>query len=100
MDIAAILLWGAAIAVGLFAAYVVLHYVLFLLVAHPRDAAAIGHELNEFEQRQMVEWKPRADDFLKHDDENRTYDDVFSTYRDEEANYSTCVFPRAPFTQS
>jgi cyclopropane fatty-acyl-phospholipid synthase-like methyltransferase len=99
MNIAELLLWGAALIVGLFAAYVLLHYVLFLLVTHPKDAGAIGHELNEFEQRQMVEWKPRTEDFLKHDDENRTYDDVFSTYRDEEANYSTCVFPRAPFTQ-
>ena len=29
----------------------------------------------------------------------RTYDDVFGTYRDEEANYSTCVFPRVAFSQ-
>src|SRR5439155_11942656 len=28
-----------------------------------------------------------------------TYDDVFGAYRDEQANYSTCVFPRAAFTQ-
>ena len=38
--------------------------------------------LNEFERRQLVEWTPRADDFLKHDDENRPYDDVFGAYRD------------------
>jgi len=99
MGIVSMLLWVAGIVVGLLAAYVLLHYVLFLLVTHPRDASAIGHELNEFEQRQLIEWKPRADDFLKHDDENRTYDDVFSIYRDAEANYSTCVFPRAPFTR-
>jgi SAM-dependent methyltransferase len=99
MDIVSILLWGAVIVVALLAAYVLLHYVLFFLVTHPKDAGSIGHELNEFERRQLIEWKPRADDFLKHDDENRTYDDVFSTYRDEEANYSTCVFPRVPFTQ-
>jgi SAM-dependent methyltransferase len=85
--------------VGLFVAYNLFHYVLFLLVTHPRDARKLGHQLNEFEQRQLVEWAPRADDFLKHDDENRTYDDVFGAYRDEQANYSTCVFPRATFTR-
>ena len=42
-----------------------------------RTPAGIGHVLNEFEQRQLVEWVPKTDDFLKHDDENRTYDDVF-----------------------
>jgi hypothetical protein len=52
--------------------------------------------LNEFEQRQLVEWTPKAEDFLKHDDENRTYDDVFGQYRDEDDNYSTCVFPAQP----
>ncbi|WP_349628041.1 SAM-dependent methyltransferase [Bradyrhizobium lablabi] len=89
----------AAIAVALFAAYNFFHYVLFLLVSRPRDASLIGRELNEFEQRQLVEWAPRADDFLKHDDEQRTYDDVFGTYRDENANYSTCIFPRAAFSR-
>jgi len=84
--------------VGLFAAYNLLHYMLFLLVTHPRDAGNIGHTLNEFEERQLVEWTPKAADFLKHDDENRTYDDVFGHYRGEHANYSTCVFPRAAFT--
>jgi len=88
----------AAIIVGLFVAYNLLHYILFLLVTHPRDASKIGHRLNEFEQRQLAEWIPRADDGLKHDDENRTYDDVFAAYRDEQANYSTCIFPRAVFT--
>jgi cyclopropane fatty-acyl-phospholipid synthase-like methyltransferase len=68
-------------------------------VSHPRDASAIGHELNQFEQLQLVEWTPKPVDFLKHDDEERTYDDVFGTYRDEEANYSTCVFPRTPFSK-
>ena len=96
MDIVSIL---AAIIVGLFAAYNLFHYMLFLLVTHPRDAGNIGHALNEFEQRQLVEWTPKADDFLKHDDENRTYDDVFGRYRDEADNYSTCVFPRAAFTR-
>ena len=95
MDIALI---SAAIVVGLFAAYNLLHYMLFLLVTHPRDAGNIGHTLNEFEERQLVEWTPKAADFLKHDDENRTYDDVFGHYRGEHANYSTCVFPRAAFT--
>jgi SAM-dependent methyltransferase len=86
------------IAIGLLAAYVLFHYVLFLLMSHPKDAGGIGHRLNAFEQRQLVEWVPRADDFLKHDDENRTWDDVFGTYRSAHTNYSTCVFPRAPFT--
>jgi hypothetical protein len=82
--------------VGLFAAYNLFHYMLFLLVTHPRDASDIGHALNEFEQRQLVEWTPKAEDFLKHDDENRTYDDVFDRYRGEDDNYSTCVFPAQP----
>ena len=72
VDIALI---SAAIVVGLFAAYNLFHYMLFLLVTHPRDAGNIGHALNEFEKRQLVEWTPKAEDFLKHDDENRTYDD-------------------------
>jgi SAM-dependent methyltransferase len=87
----------AAILVGLFAAYNFFHYILFLLVTHPKDAGRIGHKLNEFEQRQLVEWAPKADDFLKHDDENRTYDEVFGPYRGEHDNYSSCVFPRAIF---
>jgi cyclopropane fatty-acyl-phospholipid synthase-like methyltransferase len=73
---------------------------LFLLATHPKHAGKIGHELNESEQRQLVEWAPKAGDFLKHDDENRTYDDVFGPYRGELDNYSTCIFPRAAFTQS
>ena len=88
-----------AVVIGLFVAYNLLHYVLFLLVTKPRDASKIGHQLNKFEQRQLVEWAPKPNDFLKHDDENRTYDDVFGTYRDEQANYSTCVFPRFPFSR-
>ena len=98
MASALILLVAAAIIVGLFAAYNAFHFVLFLLAAHPKDASRIGRELNEFEQRQLVEWTPAANDFLKHDDENRTYDDVFGPYRGELDNYSTCVFPRAIFT--
>jgi SAM-dependent methyltransferase len=92
------LLAATWIAVALFVAYNVLHYVLFRLAAHPKDAGRIGRQLNEFERRQLVEWVPRANDFLKHDDENRTYDDVFGPYRGEQDNYSTCVFPRAWFT--
>ena len=46
-----------------------------------------------------MEWTPQPGDFLKHDDEKRTYDDVFGTYRDEQANYSTCVFPRVAFSR-
>jgi SAM-dependent methyltransferase len=98
VDIVSMLLWATAIVVGLFVAYNVFHYILFFLVTHPKDADTIGHKLNEFEQRQLVEWTPKADDFLKHDDENRTYDDVFGAYRGEHDNYSTCVFPRAIFT--
>jgi SAM-dependent methyltransferase len=98
LDIVSILRLVAATIVVVFVAYNLLHYVLFLLVTHPKDAGKIGHQLNEFEERQLVEWTPRVDDLLKHDDENRTYDDVFGAYRDEQANYSTCVFPRAAFT--
>jgi len=92
-----ILLVTAAIVATLFAAYNALHYVLFFLAAHPKDACQIGRELNEFERRQLVEWTPTAHDFLKHDDESRTYDDVFGAYRGEQDNYSTCVFPRVLF---
>ena len=86
-----ILLAAAAAIVALFVAYMLFHYVLFLLVSHPRDASGIGHELNQFEQLQLVEWAPKPNDFLKHDDEERTYDDVFGIYRDEEVNYSACA---------
>src|SRR5437016_13043719 len=89
------LVLGTAIAVALFVAYNLFHYILFLLVTNPKDASKIGHELNEFERRQLAEWIPRADDCLKHDDENRTYDDVFGAYSDGRANHSTLVFPRA-----
>ena len=92
------LLWALAIIAGAFVAYNLFHYVLFLLATHPKDAGGIGHVLNEFEQRQLVEWVPKTDDFLKHDDENRTYDDVFGPYRGEFDNYSTCVFPRSAFS--
>jgi len=98
MASASILLVVAVGIVGLFAVYNAFHFVLFFLAAHPKDASQIGRELNEFEQRQLVEWAPVPSDFLKHDDENRTYDDVFGAYRGEHANYSTCVFPRASFT--
>jgi SAM-dependent methyltransferase len=99
LDIVLTVLLATAVAIiALFVAYILFHYVLFLLVSHPKDASGIGHELNPFEQLQLVEWAPKPVDFLKHDDEHRTYDDVFGTYRDEEANYSTCVFPRTPFS--
>jgi Mycolic acid cyclopropane synthetase len=90
---------AVTIAIALFVAYNVFHYVLFLLVTQPKDAGKIGHELNQFEQRQLIEWTPQPIDFLKHDDEKRTYDDVFGTYRNEQANYSTCVFPRVAFSR-
>ncbi len=97
MEIASIIVPVAVIIGGIFAAYNLLHYILFLLATHPKDAGKIGHELNEFERRQLVEWAPKADDFLKHDDEQRTYDHIFGSYRSEHDNYSTCVFPRAVF---
>ena len=59
-----------AIVIALFVAYNVFHYVLFLLVTQPKDASKIGHEMNQFEQRQLIEWTPQPSDFLKHDDEN------------------------------
>jgi len=98
VDLVSTLLVIVAVVVGLFAAYNLFHYILFLLVTHPKDAGDIGRELNEFERRQLVEWAPKAADFLKHDDENRTYDDVFGPYRGEYDCYSSCVFPRAIFT--
>ena len=99
MDIVLTFQLVVAIVIASFVAYNVFHYVLFLLVTQPKDASKIGHELNQFEQRQLIEWTPRPSDFLKHDDEKRTYDDVFGTYRDEQANYSTCVFPRVAFSR-
>ncbi len=69
------------------------------LATHPKDAGRIGHELNEFERRQLVEWVPKAGDFLKHYDEYRTYHDVSGPYRDVLHNYSTAFSPRAVFTQ-
>ena len=97
MDILSTLSLATALIVGFLTAYNLFHYILFLLVTHPKDAGDIGHQLNEFEQRQLAEWTPQADDFLKHDDENRTYDEVFGPYRGEHDNYSSCVFPRAVF---
>jgi hypothetical protein len=98
VDSGSTLLVTLAIVVGSFAAYNLFHYILYLLVIHPKKASNIGHLLNDFERRQLIEWTPKANDFLKHDDENRTYDDVFGPYRGENDNYSTCVFPRAIFT--
>jgi hypothetical protein len=89
----------AAIVIAFFIAYNIFHYVLFLLVTRPKDASKIGHALNQFEERQLIEWTPQPSDFLKHDDEKSTYDDVFGAYRDEQANYSTCVFPRVAFSR-
>ena len=49
-----------AVAAGIsLALYNLFHYVLFLLVTHPRPADRIGHGLNEFEKRQLIEWRPR-----------------------------------------
>jgi SAM-dependent methyltransferase len=94
--------WTVALAIlfaaVLFLAYSALHYLLFVLATHLKDADAIGHSLNEFERRQLVEWKLWSADFRKHDDESRTYDDVFGRYRSENDNYSACAFPRAVFT--
>src|SRR5689334_8721216 len=90
----------AALVIGIFIAYTLLHYILFLLASRPRNASDIGHELNEFERRQLVEWVPKAVDFLKHDDEHRTYDDVFGSYRSELDHYCTCVFPRTIFSHA
>ena len=99
LGIISIIVLIVAIIGGISTVWIALHYVLFLLATHPKDATEIGRELNEFERRQLVEWAPKADDFLKHDDEHRTYDDVFGPYRSALENYSTCVFPRTPFTQ-
>src|ERR1700752_3191218 len=100
LDIVLTFQLAVATVIALFVAYNAFHYVLFLLVTRPRDASKIGHELNQFERRQLIEWTPRPRDFLLHDDEKRTYDDVFGTYRDEQANYSTCVFPRVVFSRT
>ncbi|MDD4933266.1 MAG: methyltransferase domain-containing protein [Methylacidiphilaceae bacterium] len=93
MAFASILLPAAVMVVGLFAAYSLFHYILYLLVTNPKNADEIGHELNEFERRQLVEWLPKPGDFLKHDDQSHTYDDVFRYYLGENENYCTCVFP-------
>ena len=66
MDIGSELLVAIAAIAALFVAYNALHYVLFFLAVHPKDAGQIGDTLNEFEERQLVEWRPTASDFLKH----------------------------------
>src|SRR4051812_13801206 len=53
-----------ALVIGILIIYTLLHYILFLLATHPRHASDIGHELNEFERRQLVQWVPKAADFL------------------------------------
>jgi len=58
------LLWAVAIVAAAFVAYNLFHYVLFLLATHPKDDGGIGHVLNEFDHRQLVEWLPKANDFL------------------------------------
>ena len=55
MDIVLTFQLVAAIVIALFAAYNVFHYVLFSLVTQPKDASEIGHELNQFEQRQLID---------------------------------------------
>jgi len=97
MNVHSVIALAIAVVAVSFALYNLFHYVLFLLVTHPRSACDIGHDLNEFEQRQLVEWRPHLDDFRKHDDEQRSYDDVFGTYLGGHDNYSTCVFPRTLF---
>jgi SAM-dependent methyltransferase len=99
VELASIIAIVAVTICGIFVAYNLFHYILFLLATSPKDASKIGHELNEFERRQLVEWAPQPEDLLKHDDEHRTYDDVFGRYRSELDNYSTCVFPRALFAR-
>ena len=59
MDAVSMFLWALAIIAGAFVAYNLFHYVLFFLATHPKDAGGIGHVLNEFEQRQLVEWVPQ-----------------------------------------
>jgi SAM-dependent methyltransferase len=98
MEVVSVGVGVAAIILAALALYSLFHYVLFLLATHPKDAGKIGHELNEFERRQLVEWVPTLGDFRKHDDEHRSYDDVFGTYVSESSPYSTCVFPRTLFT--
>ena len=51
------------IVIAFLVAYNVFHYVLFLLVTQPRDASNIGHELNEFEQRQLIESTRQSEGF-------------------------------------
>ena len=97
MDIVLTLQLVVAIVIALLVAYNVFHYVLFLLVTQPKDASKIGHELND-SAAPTDEWTPQPIDYLKHDDEKRTYDDVFGAYRDEQANYSTCFLPRFTFS--
>src|SRR6266404_4111982 len=72
---------------------------LFLHVTQTAFAGNIRNELTEYEESQRAAFTPAVNEFLKHDDENRTYDDVFGLYRGEHDNYSTCVLPRAAFTQ-
>jgi SAM-dependent methyltransferase len=98
VNIAWMIFLAIAVAAGLFLAYNAFHYILYLYVTHLKDVDDLGHSLNEYERRQLAEWMPRLSDFRKHDDENRTYDDVFGRHRDENDNYSAGAFPRAAFS--
>jgi hypothetical protein len=60
LEMASIIVVGALVVSGIFAAYNLLHYILFVLVTNPKDAGKIGYELNEFERRQLVEWAPKG----------------------------------------
>jgi hypothetical protein len=59
VDSGSTLLVTLAIVVGSFAAYNLFHYILYLLVIHPKKASNIGHLLNDFERRQLIEWTPK-----------------------------------------
>ena len=59
MAIVSIFLFIAAFIIALFVAYTLFHYVLLLLVSRPKDAGGIGHELNQFERLQLIEWAPK-----------------------------------------
>lgn len=85
-------------AATVFVGYLGFHYVLFLLATNPKRADAKGHRLNEFEERQLVDWKPGDSDFLKHDDEQRSYDDAFGPEFGVLGSYNSCTFPRTPFS--
>jgi len=85
-----------AIVIALFVVYNVFHYVLFSLgdSAEGREQDRPRVESIRAAPTDRVDTRSRAT-FSSHDDEKRTYDDVFGTYRDEASELQQRAFSPA-----